>query len=100
MFQTHKTSGDGRGWVDELSIPYFSSNVSSYIAISPIREGNFGKSFKSLCYETINLTRLSGHYRHLIHVQISKKRIIPLTHGRFDCNKIVHWVNLIKAETT
>lgn len=33
----------------------------------------------------------SGHYRHLIHVQISKKRIIPLTHGRYDVNKIVHW---------
>lgn len=41
--QTHKTSGDGRGWVDELSIPYFSANVSSYIAISPVREGNSGE---------------------------------------------------------
>lgn len=30
-FQTHKTSCDGRGWVDELSIPHFSANVSSYI---------------------------------------------------------------------
>lgn len=42
--QTHKTSGDGRGWVDELSVPSFSTNVSTYIAISPIREGTFGKS--------------------------------------------------------
>lgn len=42
LTQTHKTSGDGRGWVDELSIPYFSANVSSYIAISPVREGNSG----------------------------------------------------------
>ncbi|KAL7031857.1 hypothetical protein ACKWTF_007152 [Chironomus riparius] len=71
--ETHKTSGDGRGWVDELSIPFFSTNVSTYIAISPVREGS------------------SGHYRHLIHVQISKKRIVPLTHGRYDVNRIIHW---------
>lgn len=32
-----------------------------------------------------------GHYRHLVHVQISKKRILPLTHGRFEVNRIVHW---------
>lgn len=31
---------------------------------------------------------LSGHYRHLVHVQISKKRIIPLTHGK--CVEIYH----------
>ncbi|KAG5683000.1 hypothetical protein PVAND_012312 [Polypedilum vanderplanki] len=71
--ETHKTSGDGRGWVDELSIPHFSTNTTTYIAISPVREGS------------------SGHYRHLVHVQISKKRIIPLTHGRSDVSKIVHW---------
>jgi hypothetical protein len=42
-FQTHKTSGDGRGWVDELSIPHFSTNTTTYIAITPVREGNSGK---------------------------------------------------------
>lgn len=43
ILQTHKTSGDGRGWVDELNVPFFSTNVSTYIAISPIREGTFGE---------------------------------------------------------
>lgn len=57
---------------------------------------------------------IAGHFRHLIHVQISKKRMIPLTHGeygsdnnvkklirlkfpvtgRYDVNKIVHWDQL------
>jgi hypothetical protein len=41
--QTHKTSGDGRGWVDELSIPFFSTNTTTYIAIAPVREGNSGE---------------------------------------------------------
>ncbi|XP_035782023.1 venom dipeptidyl peptidase 4-like isoform X3 [Anopheles albimanus] len=71
--ETHRISGDGRGWVDEMSIPFFSLNGSSYIAISPLRDG------------------AAGHFRHLVHVHIGKKRIIPLTHGRFEVNKILHW---------
>ncbi|XP_058063063.1 venom dipeptidyl peptidase 4 [Anopheles bellator] len=71
--ETHRISGDGRGWVDEMSIPFFSLNGSSYIAISPLRDGS------------------AGHFRHLVHVHIGKKRIIPLTHGRFEVNKILHW---------
>lgn len=47
--KTHKTSGDGRGWVDELSIPFFSTNVSSYIAISPIR-GDGGAGIAYIIY--------------------------------------------------
>lgn len=71
--ETHRISGDGRGWIDEVSVPFFSSNSSSYIAISPLRDG------------------LSGHYKHLVHIHISKKRIVPLTHGKFEVNKIVNW---------
>lgn len=71
--ETHRISGDGRGWVDEMSVPFFSQNGSSYIAISPLRDGT------------------SGHFRHLVHVHIGKKRIIPLTHGHFEVNKILHW---------
>uniref|UniRef100_A0AAG5DCG6 Venom dipeptidyl peptidase 4 n=1 Tax=Anopheles atroparvus TaxID=41427 RepID=A0AAG5DCG6_ANOAO len=71
--ETHRISGDGRGWVDEMSVPFFSLNGSSYIAISPLRDG------------------AAGHFRHLVHVHIGKKRIIPLTHGRFEVNKILHW---------
>ena len=66
-------SGDGRGWVDVNKVPVFALNGSSYIAISPLRDG------------------AAGHYRHLFHNDISKKRIVPLTHGRYEVNKIVHW---------
>lgn len=71
--QTHRISGDNRGWVDEHSVPYFSSNVTSYIAISPLRDG------------------ASGHFKHLVHVQIHKKQILPLTHGKFEVTRIVYW---------
>lgn len=43
LIQTHRISGDGRGWVDEMSVPFFSQNGSSYIAISPLRDGAAGK---------------------------------------------------------
>lgn len=66
-------SGDGRGWVDILTVPFFASNGSTYISISPLRDG------------------AAGLYRHLVHVNISKKRVIPLTHGTFEVQKIVYW---------
>ncbi|XP_037913520.1 inactive dipeptidyl peptidase 10 isoform X3 [Hermetia illucens] len=71
--ETHRVSGDGRGWVDILTVPVFAANGTSYIAISPLRDG------------------LSGYFRHLVHVHISRKRVLPLTHGRYEVNKIVHW---------
>lgn len=71
--QTHRVSSDGRGWIDILSVPFFSSNGSTYIAISPLRDG------------------ASGLFRHLVHVSIAKKRVIPLTHGTFEVKRIVHW---------
>lgn len=71
--QTHRVSGDGKGWVDVLAVPYFATNGSSYISISPLRDG------------------VAGLFRHLVHVHISKKRILPLTHGTFEVNKIVYW---------
>lgn len=71
--KTHRISGDNRGWVDEHSVPSFSSNVSTYIAISPLRDGP------------------AGHFKHLVHVHIHRKQILPLTHGRFEVNRIVHW---------
>lgn len=51
----------------------FASNGSVYIAISPLRDG------------------ISGLFKHLVHVNISKKRVIPLTHGTFEVQKIVYW---------
>lgn len=41
--QTHRVSGDGRGWVDTVSVPLFAANASLYVAISPLRDGSFGK---------------------------------------------------------
>lgn len=73
QFQTHRVSGDGKGWVDVLDVPYFAANGSSYISISPLRDGD------------------AGHFRHLVHVHIAQKRILPLTHGTFEVNRIVHW---------
>lgn len=75
-FQTHRISGDNRGWVDEYSIPSFSANVTSYIAISPLRDG------------------AAGHFKHLVHVQIHGKHTLPLTHGKFEVMRIVHWDQL------
>lgn len=72
-FQTHRINGDNRGWVDILSVPYFALNGSSYITIQPLRDGG------------------AGHFKQLIHVEISRKRITPLTHGRSEVNKIVYW---------
>lgn len=42
--QTHRVSGDGRGWVDTVAVPLFAANASIYVAISPLRDGLFGKS--------------------------------------------------------
>lgn len=54
------------------------------------KKSKFNKTFLHL-FHVPSLLVDSGHYRHLIHVQISKKRIIPLTHGRYEVSKIVHW---------
>lgn len=72
-FQTHRVSGDNKGWVDVLTVPFFASNASAYISIAPLRDG------------------AAGLFKHLVHVQIAKKRIIPLTHGVFEVNQIVYW---------
>lgn len=43
--ETHRVSGDGRGWVDTLAVPLFSANATSYVAISPLNDGNSRKFF-------------------------------------------------------
>lgn len=71
--ETHRISGDGRGWVDTISVPLFASNASSYVAISPLRDG------------------ASGYFRHIVHVHVAKKRVLPITHGRYEVNQLLHW---------
>lgn len=59
--QTHRVSGDGRGWVDTVAVPLFAANASIYVAISPLRDGLFGKSVScqiGLCVP-LRVTRLA-----------------------------------------
>ena len=66
--------GEGRGWVDTPpESPVFSVNGSSYIAITPVRDGP------------------TGYYKHIVWVNVLKKQLVPLTHGRFEVTKIVAW---------
>lgn len=71
--QTHRVSGDGRGWVDTLTVPLFAANGTSYISISPLRDGS------------------SGYFRHIVHVHVAKKRVLPLTHGQYEVKQLLHW---------
>ncbi|XP_013101716.2 inactive dipeptidyl peptidase 10 isoform X1 [Stomoxys calcitrans] len=71
--ETHRVSGDGRGWVDTVSVPLFAANGTSYISISPLRDGN------------------SGYFRHIVHVHVARKRVIPLTHGQYEVKQLLHW---------
>ncbi|EDW76193.2 uncharacterized protein Dwil_GK14793 [Drosophila willistoni] len=71
--ETHRVSGDGRGWVDTVSVPLFASNGSLYVAISPLRDGSF------------------GYFRHIVHVDIDNNRVLPLTHGPYEVNRLLHW---------
>ncbi|XP_030381131.1 prolyl endopeptidase FAP [Scaptodrosophila lebanonensis] len=71
--ETHRVSGDGRGWVDTVSVPLFSMNATVYVAISPLRDGSF------------------GYFRHIVHVDIDNNRVLPLTHGQYEVNRLLHW---------
>ncbi|XP_054275243.1 inactive dipeptidyl peptidase 10-like [Macrosteles quadrilineatus] len=71
--ETQRVSGEGRGWVDCPGTPQFSPDGNVYITLAPVRDGN------------------AGYYRHIVSVNIPKKRLLPLTHGTFEVNKIVAW---------
>ncbi|XP_053979176.1 inactive dipeptidyl peptidase 10 isoform X1 [Hylaeus volcanicus] len=65
---------DYRGWVDTPpEPPIFSTNGSSYIAINPVKDGP------------------SGYYRHIVWVNVGRKLVVPLTHGKFEVTSIVAW---------
>ncbi|KAH8333609.1 hypothetical protein KR059_001206, partial [Drosophila kikkawai] len=74
--ETHRVSGDGRGWVDTVTVPLFATNASIYVAISPLRDGLF------------------GYFRHIVHVDIDNNRVLPLTHGPYEVNRLLHWDQL------
>ncbi|KZC11531.1 Seprase, partial [Dufourea novaeangliae] len=63
-----------RGWVDTpTEPPVFSVNGSSYIAISPVKDGP------------------AGYYKHIVWVNVARKLVVPLTHGKFEVTQIVAW---------
>nr|CAD7408676.1 unnamed protein product [Timema cristinae] len=71
--ETQRISGEGRGWVDTQDAPLFSLDGLNYVMIAPVRDGP------------------AGFFRHVVSVNIPKKRVLPLTHGKFDVARILAW---------
>ncbi|CAL1688983.1 unnamed protein product [Lasius platythorax] len=72
--EIQRITGEGRGWVDTPpEVPLFSANGSSYVAISPVKDGP------------------AGYYKHIIWANVLRKQIVPLTHGKFEVVKILVW---------
>ncbi|EFN79886.1 putative dipeptidyl aminopeptidase C2E11.08 isoform X2 [Harpegnathos saltator] len=72
--EIQRITGDGRGWVDTPpEAPLFSTNGSSYVAISPVKDGP------------------AGYYKHIIWTNVLRKQIVPLTHGKFEVVRILVW---------
>nr|XP_033186766.1 dipeptidyl aminopeptidase-like protein 6 isoform X3 [Bombus vancouverensis nearcticus] len=72
--EIQKIAAEGRGWVDTPpEAPIFSANGSSYIAISPIKDGP------------------TGYFKHIVWVNVAQKLVVPLTHGKFEVTQIVAW---------
>jgi len=34
---------------------------------------------------------ITGYFRHIVHVDIEKNRVLPLTHGPYEVNRLLHW---------
>ncbi|RZF33294.1 hypothetical protein LSTR_LSTR007639 [Laodelphax striatellus] len=71
--ETQRISGEGSGWVDAPETPLFSPDGNVYLTLAPVRDGQ------------------AGFYRHIVSVNIPKKRMLPLTHGTFEVSRIVAW---------
>ncbi|XP_066603437.1 inactive dipeptidyl peptidase 10 isoform X2 [Prorops nasuta] len=72
--EIQRISGEDRGWVDTPpEAPLFATNGSSYIAISPVKDGP------------------AGYYKHIVWVNILRKQVVPLTHGKFEVSRILAW---------
>ncbi|KAF7993846.1 hypothetical protein HCN44_011115 [Aphidius gifuensis] len=65
---------ESHAWVDTPpGPPIFSTNGSTYITIAPVRDGP------------------AGYYKHIVWVNVLKKQIVPLTHGKWEAVKILAW---------
>ncbi|KAL0116963.1 hypothetical protein PUN28_010084 [Cardiocondyla obscurior] len=71
--EIQKISGES-GWVDTPpEAPLFSTNGSSYIAISPVKDGP------------------AGYFKHIVWTNVLRKQVVPLTHGKFEVVRILVW---------
>ncbi|XP_066907561.1 inactive dipeptidyl peptidase 10 [Halyomorpha halys] len=75
LCQETQRYSDMKGWVDTPGPPIFSPDGNTYLTLSPVRDGN------------------SGFFRHVVSVNIPKKRNIPLSHGPYSVSKILAWAN-------
>ncbi|XP_045483534.1 inactive dipeptidyl peptidase 10 isoform X2 [Harmonia axyridis] len=71
--ETQRVTSDGSGWVDMGDSPIFGRDSSTYITVAPVRDGP------------------AGFFRHAVYVNIPKRRIIPLTHGKYEVTRILTW---------
>ncbi|XP_044263326.1 inactive dipeptidyl peptidase 10 isoform X1 [Tribolium madens] len=71
--ETQRITSDGHGWVDMGDSPVFGTDSSNYITVAPVRDGP------------------AGYFRHAVSVNIPKRRIIPLTHGKYEVTRILTW---------
>ncbi|XP_036146942.1 dipeptidyl aminopeptidase-like protein 6 isoform X3 [Monomorium pharaonis] len=72
--EIQRISGENRGWVDTPpEAPLFSTNSTSYIAISPVKDGP------------------AGYYKHIIWANVLRKQVVPLTHGKFEVDRLLAW---------
>ncbi|KAJ1526921.1 hypothetical protein ONE63_008469 [Megalurothrips usitatus] len=71
--ETQRVSNEGRGWVDAQPPPLFAPDGNNYVTMAPVRDG------------------AAGFYRHIVHVNITRKRVVPLTHGKFEVARILVW---------
>ncbi|XP_050457297.1 inactive dipeptidyl peptidase 10 isoform X1 [Cataglyphis hispanica] len=72
--EIQKITSEGHGWVDTPpEAPLFSANGSSYVAISPVKDGP------------------AGYYKHIIWNNLLRRKVVPLTHGKFEVVKILVW---------
>ncbi|KAF6197659.1 hypothetical protein GE061_008625 [Apolygus lucorum] len=71
--ETQRVTGEGSGWVEAPPPPIFSEDGNTYLTLAPVRDG------------------AAGYFRHVVSVNIPKKRFIPITHGTFEVMKIAAW---------
>ncbi|KAL1115092.1 hypothetical protein AAG570_007123 [Ranatra chinensis] len=71
--EAQRVSGENRGWVESPGAPVFSPDGNTYLTLAPIRDGT------------------SGYFRHVVAVNIPKKRFLPLTDGKYDVVRISAW---------